>query len=91
MGNTPQGHRRGVSVWGTHLPRLGTRLPRLLRSRRIAGVRTLALWDIDHRLLSIGSLSAEIYAEVFEDVTGRPLEQLADMTGRTGRAVPAAP
>ncbi|WP_433463211.1 HAD family hydrolase [Spirillospora sp. CA-128828] len=52
-------------------------------------MRTLVLWDIDHTLISIGSLSGEIYAEVFHHVTGRPLEKLADMTGRTDRAITA--
>ncbi|MFC5186947.1 HAD family hydrolase [Actinomadura harenae] len=50
-------------------------------------MRTLVLWDVDHTLLSIGDLSGQIYAEVFEDVTGRPMQQLADMTGRTDRAI----
>ncbi|MCO6007201.1 haloacid dehalogenase-like hydrolase [Actinoallomurus purpureus] len=52
-----------------------------------SGVRTLALWDIDHTLVSIGGLSAEIYATVFREVTGRALERLADMAGKTDRAI----
>ncbi|WP_218006021.1 HAD family hydrolase [Actinomadura hibisca] len=50
-------------------------------------MRTLVLWDIDHTLLSIGQLSGEIYAEVFQRVTGQALDELADMTGRTDRAI----
>lgn len=47
------------------------------------------LWDIDHTLLSITMLSREIYAEVFREVTGRPMEHLAAMAGRTDRAITA--
>lgn len=47
------------------------------------------LWDIDHTLLSVGQLSREIYGEVFRKVTGRPLERLAAMAGRTDRAIMA--
>lgn len=52
-------------------------------------VRTLVLWDIDHTLISIGDLSDEIYGDVFCRVTRRPLETLADMTGRTDLAITA--
>lgn len=47
------------------------------------------LWDIDHTLITIEGLSGEIYAAVFLEVTGRPLESLANMTGRTDRAIVA--
>ncbi|MCO5995018.1 HAD family hydrolase [Actinoallomurus rhizosphaericola] len=50
-------------------------------------MRTLVLWDVDHTLISIRGLSAEIYATVFHNVTGRPLERLATMAGRTDRAI----
>jgi phosphoglycolate phosphatase-like HAD superfamily hydrolase len=50
-------------------------------------VRTLVLWDIDHTLITISGLSGEIYGAVFLEVTGRPLETLASMTGRTDRAI----
>ncbi|MEV0400732.1 haloacid dehalogenase-like hydrolase [Actinoallomurus sp. NPDC050550] len=50
-------------------------------------MRTLVLWDIDHTLVSIAGLSAEIYAAVFQEITGRPLERLAHMAGRTDRAI----
>ena len=50
-------------------------------------MRTLVLWDIDHTLVSISGLSAEIYAAVFHEVTGRALERLANMAGRTDRAI----
>jgi phosphoglycolate phosphatase-like HAD superfamily hydrolase len=45
------------------------------------------LWDIDHTLISIRGLSREIYGEVFHEVTGRRPEKLADMAGRTDRAI----
>ncbi|WP_322780106.1 HAD family hydrolase [Frankia sp. Cas4] len=47
----------------------------------------LILWDVDHTLLEIKGVSREIYARAFQLVTGRPMEQLADMTGRTERAI----
>lgn len=50
-------------------------------------IRLLLLWDIDRTLVDIGALSREIYETAFAAVTGRPLEQLADMTGRTERAI----
>jgi phosphoglycolate phosphatase-like HAD superfamily hydrolase len=50
-------------------------------------VRTLVLWDVDHTLVSIRGLSAEIYAVVFHEVTGRSLEHLASMAGKTERAI----
>lgn len=47
----------------------------------------LILWDIDHTLVSIHGVSREIYARAFGQVTGRQMEHLADMTGRTERAI----
>ncbi|MFC6886928.1 MULTISPECIES: HAD family hydrolase [Actinomadura] len=46
-------------------------------------MRTLVLWDVDHTLLSVKGLSREIYAEVFQKLTDRPLETIASMAGRT--------
>lgn len=47
----------------------------------------LILWDIDHTLVTIGEVSREIYEMAFEEVAGQPLRELADMTGRTERAI----
>lgn len=47
----------------------------------------LVLWDIDHTLVSIKGVSRDIYARAFEQVIGRPMEHLADMTGRTEEAI----
>jgi phosphoglycolate phosphatase len=47
----------------------------------------LVLWDIDHTLVTIGPVSREIYANAFEEVLGQPLRELANMTGRTERAI----
>jgi len=47
----------------------------------------LILWDIDHTLVSIKGVSRDIYARAFEQVTGRQMERLADMTGRTEKAI----
>jgi phosphoglycolate phosphatase-like HAD superfamily hydrolase len=41
------------------------------------------LWDIDHTLIDAGGVSKGLYARAFERVTGRVLEQVADMAGRT--------
>lgn len=47
----------------------------------------LVLWDIDHTLVSITGVGREIYARVFERVTGQPLVHLAQMAGRTEQAI----
>ena len=47
----------------------------------------LILWDVDHTLVSIGGVSQTIYRRAFRLVTGRPLDNLASMTGRTERAI----
>ena len=47
----------------------------------------LVLWDIDHTLVTIQGVSRDIYALAFEQVIGRPMERLADMTGRTEQAI----
>ena len=50
----------------------------------------LILWDIDHTLVTIGEVGREIYEMAFEEVVGQPLREMADMTGRTERAILAA-
>lgn len=47
----------------------------------------LILWDIDHTLVTIGEVSREIYELAFQEVVGQPLRELADMMGRTERAI----
>jgi phosphoglycolate phosphatase-like HAD superfamily hydrolase len=47
----------------------------------------LVLWDIDQRLVDVGGISEEVYADAFHVVSGRPLERLADLHGRTERAI----
>jgi phosphoglycolate phosphatase len=47
----------------------------------------LVLWDIDYTLVTIGGVSREIYAHAFEEVIGQPLREVANMTGRTERAI----
>ncbi len=49
--------------------------------------KTLVLWDIDHTLINIGGVSRDIYADAFEAATGQVMRQLADMAGRTERAI----
>jgi len=41
------------------------------------------LWDVDHTLIDTGGVGSEIYAAAFEEVTGRPMENKAEITGRT--------
>jgi phosphoglycolate phosphatase len=48
---------------------------------------SLILWDVDCTLVDIGQVSREIYAHAFFDVTKQPLRKLADMTGRTDKAI----
>jgi len=45
--------------------------------------RLLVLWDIDHTLVDGGGVSRDAYVAAFERTTGRPFEQLTDMTGKT--------
>ena len=47
----------------------------------------LVLWDVDRTLLDVGGISRQIYAEAFQAVTGRRLERLADLAGRTDRDI----
>lgn len=47
----------------------------------------LVLWDIDKTLVDVSGVSREIYAVAFERVVGRPLGELANMTGRTEHAI----
>jgi phosphoglycolate phosphatase-like HAD superfamily hydrolase len=50
-------------------------------------VPILVLWDIDHTLVNMGGLTAEIFETVFFEVTGRRLERPVQMAGRTDRAI----
>jgi phosphoglycolate phosphatase-like HAD superfamily hydrolase len=52
-------------------------------------VRRLVLWDVDHTLINAGGLSRRLYAAAFAKVTGRALERMAPMAGRTERAIAA--
>lgn len=52
-------------------------------------MRTLVLWDVDHTLINAGGLSRRLYAAAFAKATGRPLERMAPMAGRTERAIAA--
>ncbi len=47
----------------------------------------LILWDVDHTLLSFPGLGRELHARAFQEVTGRPADQIADLAGRTDRAI----
>ena len=47
----------------------------------------LVLWDIDHTLLSTGSVGSEIFAAAFEHATGQSMQQMADAWGRTEPAI----
>jgi phosphoglycolate phosphatase len=43
----------------------------------------LVLWDIDHTLIETRGVGAQVYAEAFTKVTGRPLEKMPELAGRT--------
>ncbi|MGC7096753.1 HAD family hydrolase [Amycolatopsis lurida] len=45
--------------------------------------RTLLLWDIDHTLIETRGVGRAIYDRAFPAATGRPLEKLANISGRT--------
>ncbi|MEO3742355.1 HAD family hydrolase [Plantactinospora sp. B5E13] len=47
----------------------------------------LILWDIDQTLVNIGSASRKLYEVAFRKATGHTLQVLADMAGRTERAI----
>jgi phosphoglycolate phosphatase-like HAD superfamily hydrolase len=49
--------------------------------------RRLVLWDIDQTLVDAGGVSEDVYAGAFRAAIGRPLERLADLAGRTERAI----
>jgi phosphoglycolate phosphatase len=43
----------------------------------------LILWDIDHTLIDTGGVGSEVFRDAFEQVTGRKIDKMADVTGRT--------
>src|SRR6266481_5557173 len=47
------------------------------------GTTTLVLWDIDHTLIESGGVGGKVYVAAFEKVTGRRLEHMAELSGRT--------
>lgn len=49
--------------------------------------RRLVLWDVDRTLLHVEGVSRLVYEDAFLAVVGRPMEQLADMAGRTDRYI----
>ena len=49
--------------------------------------RSLVLWDIDQTLVNAGGVSEDVYADAFRRAVGRPMERLAELAGRTDRAI----
>lgn len=47
----------------------------------------LVLWDIDHTLIETGGVGSEVFAAAFEAVTGQPLKDMPDATGRTEQEI----
>jgi phosphoglycolate phosphatase len=43
----------------------------------------LVLWDIDHTLIETRGVGGQVYAEAFAKVTGRHLENMPELAGRT--------
>jgi len=50
-------------------------------------VHKLVLWDIDHTLITTGGVGTEVFRDAFEQVTGRRIDELADVTGRTEQVI----
>jgi phosphoglycolate phosphatase len=44
---------------------------------------TLVLWDIDHTLIETRGVGSQVYAEAFAKVTGRSLDKMPELAGRT--------
>ncbi|MFI0448372.1 HAD family hydrolase [Actinomadura sp. 6N118] len=47
----------------------------------------LVLWDVDHTLIETGGVGGEVFKDAFEQVTGRQIDRLADVTGRTEQVI----
>jgi phosphoglycolate phosphatase-like HAD superfamily hydrolase len=45
--------------------------------------QVLVLWDVDHTLIETGGVGFAICKRAFPDATGRPLDKLAEVSGRT--------
>ena len=45
--------------------------------------KRLLLWDVDHTLIDTGGVGRAVYQEAFEQVTGRPMKQQTEVSGRT--------
>jgi phosphoglycolate phosphatase-like HAD superfamily hydrolase len=58
-----------------------------MRGYDLGVTRTLVLWDIDYTLLQVGGMSSEVFAEAFRNATGLAMERLADLPGKTDRAI----
>jgi len=50
-------------------------------------VRKLVLWDIDHMLIETGGVGSEVFKDAFEQVTGRKINEMAEVTGRTEQVI----
>lgn len=50
----------------------------------------LILWDVDHTLIETRGVGRAAFAEAFEEVTGRRLERMPHITGRTEPDIYAA-
>ena len=47
----------------------------------------LVLWDVDHTLMATRGFGGELWAAAFEQVTGAPLREQAEVTGSTERVI----
>lgn len=43
----------------------------------------LVLWDIDHTLIETGGVGREVFADAFAQVTGTPMRDMGEVSGRT--------
>lgn len=42
----------------------------------------LVLWDVDHTLIETGGVGREVFAAAFAEVTGTPMKDMAEVSGR---------
>lgn len=52
-------------------------------SSDVSPSRLLLLWDVDHTLIETRGVGFTIYQRAFPAATGRPLTELAKVSGRT--------
>jgi phosphoglycolate phosphatase len=57
--------------------------PATARRKEQSMPTVLLLWDIDHTLIATQGIGSQVYAEAFRAVTGRTLDMMPPLSGRT--------